>query len=166
MSVIIDHAGDVKINTVLLKELKGIGTVLLWGIAGIAILALINAITLYLFSYYVVPHALVAIPIVFLPIMIYRTVVLRFVPEIIVNGTQIRYFNVLWYNTILWEDVIEGSYKPKEQSLYLRSNKQIIKGELDNIDTSDEAIVLDYCKTLLRKYNIDWQIIESEEEAV
>jgi hypothetical protein len=86
---------------------------------------------------------------------------LRFMPMIIINGTQIRCFNVLWYDTLRWADAAAGIYERPNDMLHLSTlTEGVIKADLSTISQDDKAALLMDCEMILKQYNAIWEVSE------
>jgi hypothetical protein len=164
MALLLDYLNERKIYSKFVAEIKDILKLLLVSLACLAGLGLINVVTVYLFNYYFAPHIL-AVPallfVVALPFMLWKVIMLRFVPIFIINGTQIRHFNVLWYETLKWSDAVGGIYERPNDTLHLYTAAvTAIKADLSTISESDKNSLLVDCEMALKQHNAIWQVSE------
>jgi hypothetical protein len=156
-----------KIYSIFKKELEiFLAAMLILGV-GIAVFQLAYYITRYFFEYEIVFDSVEIgfLPTMFLPFLIYKSIMLRFYPLFIINETEIRYFNVLWYNTLSWKNMVKGAYILSTKELHIHA-VPAMRVNLSIISDEDAATLLHICETQLKKQQKQWLVSEVEVEEI
>lgn len=116
-------------------------------IIGLIVLFALNFIVALFSSFFITPFIL-AVPSVYALITIYRSIWLIWLPEFIINDSQFKCFNILWYNTHKWDnfDIIEYSKDNYAIELKLNNGNVIDKIDLSTLKDDNIEIFLSEIK--------------------